>query len=306
VFDWGWANGAHRAGIRYYPKLVAAVPFTPVTGARLLVHAEADRAEVTGTLLAGVHAVAEQERASSVHVLFCSEAETRALEAAGYLPRLGMQFHWENRDPPYRDFDDYLGEMRSRNRKQVRKERAGAAEGLRLVTLTGPELGDAEWTALRRFYLANARKHGGAPYLTAGFFELARETFPERVVAALAYRGERPIAGTLNFERGRHLYGRYWGCLEEHEFLHFELGYYRLIERAIAAGHTRFEAGAQGEHKLKRGLLPRPTYSAHLMLHPDLHRAVERFVRDETMVVREEMTAYDAASPFRRDGKDAG
>ncbi len=302
IFDFGWANGAHRAGLRYYPKLVAAVPFTPVTGRRLLVRPDHDQA--TETLLAEVQAVATREDASSVHMLFCTEAETQRLGAAGYKTRLSMQFHWTNREPPFRDFDDFLATFRSRSRKQVRKERTGAGANLRLTTLTGPELGAREWKALEHFYLANSAKHGSQRYLTPAFFGLVRETLAERVVASLAFRGDELVAGTLNFERGQHLYGRYWGTLEEHPFLHFELCYYRLIERAIAQGHTRFEAGAQGEHKLKRGLAPALTHSAHWFAHPGLAVAVERFIDEEAAAVRAEVAAYAQLSPFRRDGDE--
>jgi uncharacterized protein len=303
IFDWSWASGAMRAGIPYYPKLVAAIPFTPVTGRRLLVHpaAGAGRGTVCAALVEGMRAVAEDTGASSVHVLFCPEDEATLLEGAGYQARLSMQFHWHNREPPYRDFPDFLGAFRSRHRKQVRKERAAAAaHGLRFATLEGRELGPREWSALEDFYQANAQKHGSPTYLTPKFFRLLPQALSHRVVATLAYRGDQPVAGSLNFERGGHLYGRYWGCLEEHERLHFELCYYQLIERAIVRGHRRFEAGAQGEHKLKRGLGPAFTHSAHWMRHPDLARAVARFVATEAQAVRETAAQYEEMSPYRR------
>lgn len=308
IFDWAWARAAQRSGLAYFPKLVAAVPVTPVTGSRLLVRPDADRPAVVRALLEGVRTVAEQTRASSVHVLFCTEGETQDLAAAGYKPRLSMQFHWTNRAPaPYRDFDDFLSTFRSRHRKQVRRERTVAAgHGLRLATVSGPALGDREWAALERFYQANAEKHGAMTYLTPAFFQLLRERLPDRVVATFAYRGDNPIAGSLNFERGRHLYGRYWGCDEEHEMLHFELCYYRLIERAVERGYTRFEAGAQGEHKLKRGLAPAFTHSAHWIQHPGLRAAVNDFIDQEAHLVRQEVAQYHSLSPYRdeRDGGD--
>jgi uncharacterized protein len=313
IFDWGWASGAHRAGVRYYPKMVAAVPFTPVTGPRLLLHPEAaasagERERVRAALLAGVRQAADEGRASSVHVLFCTEEEAAHLGAAGYLPRLSMQFHWTNRGAeaggPYRDFEDFLGDFRSRHRKQVRKERAvAAAHGLRLAVVEGPALGPREWRALELFYQSNADKHGATTYLTPDFFTLLREKLAHRVVATLAYRGEMPVAGALNFERGRHLYGRYWGCLEEREMLHFELCYYALIERAITRGYARFEAGAQGEHKLKRGLLPSLTHSAHWIRHPDLERAIARFVESEAHMVRHQVAEYMELSPMKRSAE---
>ena len=301
IFDWAWANGAMRAGLRYYPKLVAAVPFTPVTGSRLLVRPGVARAPVVAALVEGMRSVADDEGASSIHVLFCPEDESTALGQAGYKQRLSMQFHWTNREPPYRDFDDFLGAFRSRNRKQVRKERTAAAgHGLRLATLEGPALGDREWAALERFYAVNAGNHGSPTYLTGAFFGILRQELAHRVVATFAYRGDEPVAGTLNFERGQHLYGRYWGCLEDQDMLHFELCYYRLIERAIDKGHRRFEAGAQGEHKLKRGLDPALTHSAHWIREPEFARAVERFIDSEARMVREEVTGYQALSPYRR------
>jgi hypothetical protein len=301
IFDWAWANGAMRAGLRYYPKLVAAVPFTPVTGSRLLVRPDVARAPVVAALVDGMRAVADEERASSIHVLFCPEAESARLTEAGYKSRLSMQFHWTNRATPYRDFDDFLGAFRSRNRKQVRKERAVAAgHGLRLSTLEGPALGPREWAALQRFYETNTDKHGSPAYLTPAFFAILREELPQRVVATFAHRGDEPVAGTLNFERGQHLLGRYWGCTEEHEMLHFELCYYQLIDRAIARGLARFEAGAQGEHKLKRGLDPTLTHSAHWIRDAELARAVDRFVDNEASLVREEVAQYQQLSPYRR------
>jgi len=225
IFDWGWADASERAGIPYYPKLVAAIPFTPATGRRLLVRAGADAAAVVEALLGGVDDVAKQERASSVHVLFCTDEEKRALAAHRWLPRLSLQFHWHNRpERPFESFEDYLSTFKSRNRKQVRKEREGArAHGLDLRVATGTELEPDEWRALHRLYLKNVRRHHGIPYLTPAFFELGRETLAHRLVATLATRGAEIVAATVNFEKGRHLYGRYWGCLDDYEMLHFEL-----------------------------------------------------------------------------------
>jgi predicted N-acyltransferase len=305
VFDWSWAAAAQRSGIAYYPKLVAAAPFTPVTGPRLLVHPEhtADTPRIRAALIRGMRETARACGASSIHVLFCRQDELAALQAAGFAARLGMQFHWHNREPrPYAGFDDFLSAFRSRNRKQVRKERAVAtSHGLQLATRTGSELDDADWAALEDFYAANIDKHDGARYLTPAFFQEIRKHLAHRVVATLAYRDGVPVAGTLNFERGKHLYGRYWGCLEEREMLHFELCYYRLIERAVERGQTRFEAGAQGEHKLKRGLDPAPTHSAHLLLHPGLHEAISRFVAAEAEAVERQIAEYLTLSPYARN-----
>lgn len=303
IFDWAWAQGAERAGLEYYPKLVAAVPFTPATGHRLLIRKGEDRLAVTNALLAGMKSVAEAEDVSSVHVLFCMPDEVEALESVGFRPRLSFQFHWHNHVPAYDSFDAFVGALRSPSRKQVRKERrVAAAHGLRLATLTGAEMGDAEWSAVGRLYDENADKHGAITYLTPQFFELLRTTYAHRVVTTFAFDGERPVAGTLNFEKGQHIYGRYWGSEVEREMLHFELCYYRIIERAITRNLTLFEAGAQGEHKLKRGLLPRPTHSAHLILHPGLDRAIGGFLRQEMVAVRSRIESYAAHTPYARNG----
>ena len=305
IFDWSWANAAHRGGIPYYPKLVAAIPFTPATGRRLLLAPDVDAQLITPRLIEGVRAVAKEERASSIHVLFSTEAETAIWAAHGLQPRLSLQFHWHNRmQNPYRNFDDFLGEFKSRHRKQVRRERhVAAGHGLTFKTLNGTEMDDGDWRAAQEFYAANAEKHGGIEYLTPRFFEVIRATYAHRVVATLAYRGEVPVAGTFNFEKGRHIYGRYWGCRAEYQMLHFELCYHRLIERAIARGCTKFEAGAQGEHKLKRGLVPSFTHSAHWIRNAGLSAAVNEFVTAEAAAVREQAAAYAAESPFRAAGE---
>jgi uncharacterized protein len=307
IFDWGWADASERAGLPYYPKLVAAIPFTPATGHRVLVRPDADAAAVTAALLAGVRELAVQERVSSVHFLFCTENEKATLARHEYLPRLSLQFHWQNRaERPFESFEDYLSTFRSRNRKEVRKERQrAAAHGLRFRVATGAELDDRDWAALHRFYVTNVRRHHGIPYLRPAFFELAREALAHRLVATLAYRGDEPVAGTVNFEKGRHLYGRYWGCLADYEMLHFELCYYQLIDRAIARRHTLFEAGAQGEHKLKRGLAPAFTHSAHFIGHPALRTAIAGFVEREARGVEDALREYAEHTPFRNGGADA-
>jgi len=309
IFDWGWANAAHRSGVRYYPKLVAAIPFTPVTGQRLPVDPDLSPTaarEVTAAMMGAIRQLADDEHASSVHFLFCTEAEKDALATEDYLPRLSMQFHWHNRaERPFESFDDYLSTFRSRNRKQVRKERqTAAAHGLTFRTASGTELEASDWRALHTFYLANIARHGGIPYLNERFFELARTTLAHRLVATLAYRGTEPVAGTINFEKGTHLYGRYWGCLDDFQMLHFELCYYRLIERAIERGYTLFEAGAQGEHKLKRGLAPAFTHSAHWIRDAALQAAIAAFIEREAVEVAEEARLYAQHSPFREPSDD--
>ena len=310
IFDWAWANAAHRSGIGYYPKMVAALPFTPATGARLLVAPDAEparRTAIVAELVAGAREVTDAEKASSLHILFCSEDEAAVLATHGFMPRLSLQFHWQNRpDAPYRDFDDYLGDMKSRHRKQIRHERRVAGEhGLTLETRAGAELAASDWAAMRAFYSANADRHGSIEYLKPAFFDLIRDTYSHRVVSTLAYRDGTAVAGTINFEKGLHLYGRYWGCLADFQMLHFELCYYRLIERAIERRQTLFEAGAQGEHKLKRGLVPSFTHSAHWIRHRGLADAIAGFVEREAEAVVEEVRAYAEHSPFRAttDGK---
>jgi hypothetical protein len=308
IFDWSWANAAHRGGISYYPKMVAAIPFTPATGRRLLLAPGiGDPDKVTDQLIEGMRNAADTEHASSIHVLFCTEAETIPLGRHGLRPRLSLQFHWHNRaETPYRDFEDYLGAFKSRHRKQVHRERhVAATHGLTFKTLAGTEMNDGEWEALRDLYSANAAKHGGIEYLTPAFFDVIRATYAHRVVSTLAYLGDFPVAGTFNFEKGRHIYGRYWGCRAEFQMLHFELCYHRLIERAIARGCTLFEAGAQGEHKLKRGLVPAFTHSAHYIRHPGLAAAIREFIDAEAQAVREQAAALARESPFRSTGGEA-
>ena len=297
IFDWGWANAAHRAGLDYYPKLVSAVPFTPATGRRLLIR----DASVVPALVAGAHAAAEATDASSIHVLFPTLGEVEALAAShGFLPRLSMQFHWESGG--WASFEDFLGALRQPARRQIRSERRQAADsGLDFRVVRGTELDDAAWAALDLFYRDTADKKGAIPYLTPAFLAEVRRSMPERLIAALATDGGgRPVAGAFGFQKGRHLYGRYWGTLSPHPALHFELCYYRLIERCLAEGWTRFEAGAQGEHKLKRGLLPTATHSAHWLRDPGLRDAVARWLPQEAAAVRREMAELSTHTPFKR------
>jgi hypothetical protein len=300
IFDWGWANAAERAGLRYYPKLVSMVPFTPATGTRLLIADDVDRDQIVPALLGGVSEMAKKVRASSVHLLFLNVTELAAVQTHGaFMRRASSQFHWEN--PGYRDFDDYLDRFRSALRKQVRRERREAQSyGLDIRLLTGPELTERDWDALCGFYRDTCLRKGSGPYLTDRFFtEIARE-HASRVIAVIAYDADRPVAGTLNFQKGKHLYGRYWGAVDERPSLHFELCYYRLIEHAIANGLTHFEAGAQGEHKLRRGLLPVEILSAHSIAHPGLSEAIAEFLPREAEAVRREIASLAEHSPFHR------
>jgi predicted N-acyltransferase len=302
IWDFAWAHGAHSAGIRYFPKLVAAIPFTPAASHRLLVHPAEDRAVVASALAHGLRRVANDTRASSIHVLFCREEELDALGRAGFVARASYQFHWSNRRPvPYLSFDDYLDDFRSRNRKQVRHERAVAAgHGLRIVAALGSELDDRAWAALDRFYRATVDSFGNMVPLPPAFFAEIRRTHAHRVLGVLAYRGDQPVASTLSFVRGKRLCGRYWGTAESLPMLHFELCFYRLIEYAIEHGLATLEGGAGGEHKLKRGLVPQPTHSAHWIRHPGLSAAVADYIVREAEAVREEMAEGQRHSPFAK------
>jgi uncharacterized protein len=300
IFDFQWARAAQQARIAYYPKLVSMVPFTPATGRRLLVRDDASRAEALGALLRGARATCEAERASSLHLLFLTDDERRAaIELGAMRPRLSLQFHWHNEG--WSSFDAYLDAMRSPARKQIRRERREvAASGVRIALARGTELDDLEWSALVTFYRTNCARHGSYPYLTSRFFERIRATHAHRLLACIAYRSDEPIAASINFEKGGHLYGRYWGAIEESEVLHFELCYYRLIEHAIERGLRRFEAGAQGAHKLKRGLMPAAVHSAHWIEHPRLAAAVDDYLPHEAMQVHAEIEALAAQGPFKR------
>ena len=300
VFDHAWANAFERAGGSYYPKLQVAVPFSPVPGPRLLRNPHADVPyEVIGNAL--VQACGDMNL-SSVHATFCTEAEWEALGEAGWLRRLGMQFHWENHG--YASFDDFLGALSSRKRKNLRRERRDAQNcGLEFITLQGGDIGKREWDAFYGFYTSTVDRKWGSAYLTKRFFPLLSERLGGRVVLMLARKGGEYVAGALNLMGGEALYGRNWGCSGEYPFLHFELCYYQAIDFAIAQGLARVEAGAQGEHKIQRGYLPKPTYSAHWISHRGLSEAVAEFLERERPGVREQMADMATFSPFRRAGE---
>ena len=297
VFDWSWAQAYERTGRAYYPKLQCAVPFTPVTGRRLLVRPGAPAG--TERLLAeAMIEVARRLDVSSLHVTFPTESEARSLAAAGFLPRLGQQYHWLNRG--YRDFDDFLADLSSRKRKAIRKERERVAQsGLAIRTLTGDAIEPHHWDSFYRFYRNTGDRKWGHPYLTRDFFRLLGERMADRVVLVLGERDARPVAGALNLMGGDALYGRYWGAVEDHAFLHFECCYYRAIEFAIERRLARVEAGAQGEHKIQRGYLPHPTHSAHWIADERFRRVIAHFLESERAMVAEEMTDLAAMGPFR-------
>ena len=306
IFDWGWAQACHRAGIPYYPKLSCAVPFTPATGGRLLVAPgpEADRTE--DTLIEGMLELERRLGAHSLHLLFVSEAAcARHRGRHGLHGRMSMQFHWENCDEnglPYATFDAWLSRFRSKVRKETRRERNRVASlGGVLRVLRGSEIDAEAWPALRRFYLDTVDKRGGEAYLTEAFFRIAAETLQHLSLAVLVQVEGRYVAGALCFERGGQLYGRYWGCEPGYEALHFEVCYHQPIALCIAAGWTRFEAGAQGGHKLRRGLMPTATWSLHQLRHPGLDRAVAEALAQEESELVAHLPAVAAHGPFHRD-----
>jgi predicted N-acyltransferase len=298
IFDHNWAHAWERAGGRYYPKLQAAVPFTPATGRRFLARPGRE-AEGRGALLQGALALAEQTGVSSLHVTFCTADESAWGASLGLLARTTQQFHWQNRG--YRDFDAFLADLASRKRKAIRKERARAREfGGDIVAVTGDALAREHWDAFWRFYQDTGGRKWGHPYLTRAFFERVHATMRDDVLLVLARRRGRWVAGALNFIGRDTLYGRYWGCIEDHPCLHFELCYYQAIEWAIAHGLARVEAGAQGEHKLARGYLPVATHSLHWIADPGFARAVAQYLEAEAAAVDREIEVLTAYGPFRR------
>jgi predicted N-acyltransferase len=295
VFDHGWAQAYERAGGRYYPKLQSAAPFTPVTGPRLI----SGDPEARRMLLGGALALCGQTHASSLHVTFPTEAEWREVGEAGLLLRQDQQFWWENAG--YGSFDDFLAALSSSRRKSIRRERRDAQAGLEIVAVTGSDLTEAHWDAFFAFYMDTGSRKWGQPYLNRTFFSLIGERMADQIVLMLARRDGEWIAGALNFQGGGVLYGRQWGALEHIPFLHFELCYYQAVDWAIAHGLKRVEAGAQGEHKIFRGYLPSPVYSAHFIADPRLREPVAHYLDQERASVLAEMEALEAElSPFRQ------
>ncbi|NHB76502.1 GNAT family N-acetyltransferase [Rhodobacter calidifons] len=295
IFDHGWADALERAGGRYYPKLQIAVPFTPATGRRFL-GAEEHRE----TLWQAAIGITAQNRLSSLHATFCTAEEAEALAGVeGTLHRVTQQFHWENRG--YGGFDDFLADLSSRKRKMIRKERETAqGRGLTIRALTGDGIEPQHWDAFWAFYQDTGSRKWGTPYLTRKAFAAFHETMRNDILLVLAFNGERPVAGALNFIGRDTLYGRYWGCVEDHPCLHFELCYYQAIDWAIRHGLSRVEAGAQGEHKLARGYLPVETHSIHWIADRSFRAAVDRYLQAERRAVGEEIEVLTAYGPFRK------
>jgi hypothetical protein len=301
VFDHGWADAYERAGGDYYPKLQAAVPFTPVTGPRLLAREGAGRTERQALLLQAAATLTERLDVSSLHITFPMREEWDLAGKLGFLQRNDQQFHWQNED--YRSFDDFLAALVSRKRKSIRAERKRAHEsGIEIDWVTGAGLTEAHWDDFFAFYMDTGSRKWGTPYLTREFFSLIGETMRDEILLVLAKRGGRAIAGALNFIGADALYGRYWGALEEHPCLHFEVCYYQAIDFAIQHKLARVEAGAQGEHKLARGYLPVPTYSIHWIRDAGLRRAVADYLKRERAAVARETALLGEESPYRRSG----
>ncbi len=299
IFDFNWAEAWERAGGRYYPKLQGAVPFTPATGRRFLTR-PGQEARGTAALLQAMVQLAQENRLSSVHVTFCTEAEALIGAAAGLLHRVTQQFHWENHGYP--DFDAFLAQLSSRKRKAIRRERSLAADfGGEIIGLTGDAIQPQHWDAFWEFYQDTGSRKWGTPYLTRAFFDSAQQHLRHDILLVLALRGGRPVAGALNFIGQTTLYGRYWGAIEDHPCLHFELCYYRAIDFAIAQGLARVEAGAQGEHKLARGYLPTPVHSLHWIADPGFRDAIARYLAAERAAVDQEIEVLTADGPFRKD-----
>jgi len=298
VFDHGWAEAWQRAGGRYYPKLLCAVPFSPVPGPRLLLRDPADGV-LRATLARGLVALAEEGGVSSLHANFCTPEDAEAFRAAGMLLRTGFQFHWENRG--YGSFEDFLGALSHSKRKSIRKERREvAATGVELATLRGDELDASHWDAFFGFYMATADRKWGRPYLNRDFFARLHATLRDRVALVMGRHEGGWVAGALNLVGADALYGRNWGATADFKHLHFEACYYRVIEYAIAHGIARVEAGAQGEHKLQRGYLPVRTFSAHWIRDEGFRAAVDDFVGRETRAVDDAIAEYSTHSPFRQ------
>jgi predicted N-acyltransferase len=300
VFDHGWAEAFERVGGDYYPKLQVAVPFTPVTGPRLLARPGPLADSVRGALGDALAQVTKANGLSSAHVTFLTKEEWDLLGDRGYLQRTDQQFHWENEG--YATFEDFLAALNSRKRKTIRRERKDAvAPGITLHWLTGSDLTEEVWDAFFEFYMDTGSRKWGRPYLTRAFFSIVGAAMADRILLVMAKRAGRFVAGAINFIGDDTLYGRNWGAVEHHPFLHFEVCYYQAIEFAIVNKLKRVEAGAQGEHKLARGYLPHPTYSAHYIAHAGLRRAIDDYLARERAYVEAVGEELAAAGPFRKD-----
>jgi predicted N-acyltransferase len=302
VFDHGWAEAFERAGGRYYPKLQASIPFTPASGPRLLHRRDLDPSPIWQALAAGLRELTLRHDLSSAHVTFLPEEELAPLELAGFLHRTDQQFHFLNAG--YRSHDEFLETLASRKRKALRKERRAALEnGIGIEWLTGGALTEDIWDQFFAFYMDTGGRKWGRPYLTRRFYSLVGERMADDIVLIMAKRNGRYVAGAINFIGEDALFGRHWGCIEDHPFLHFEVCYHQAIDFAISRGLKRVEAGAQGEHKLARGYMPVTTHSAHYLAHPGLRRAVADYLERERRDVAEAGEWLAEHGPFRKGGE---
>lgn len=299
VFDYSWADAFERAGGRYYPKLQACVPFTPATGRRLLTRPDTNDPELEKYLLSGMMQVAEKMEVSSVHITFSDKRQWDQMGELGFLQRTHNQFHWQNDN--YSSFDEFLEALSSKKRKNIKRERRGAIEtGVEIERITGSDLSEEHWDAFYQFYVDTGARKWGTPYLTRQFFSMIGATMSDDLLLIMCKRDGRYVAGAINFIGGNCLFGRNWGCIEHHPYLHFEVCYYQAIEFAIERGLTRVEAGAQGQHKLARGYLPSHTYSAHWIANESLRDAIGNFLEDERRYVDEEIDYITEQGPFKK------
>jgi uncharacterized protein len=304
VFDWSWADAYRRKGLRYYPKLVVASPYTPATGPRLLTGNSPERERYARTLIQGAIRVAEDAGVSSLHWLFTAGDEQTLLERQGLLRRVGYQFHWHNRD--YGSFDDFLGTFTAEKRKKVKRERRRVSEaGVRVRRILGDQVTEAEWATFHRLYCDTFDKRGGIPTFSLPFFQTIGETMGESLLLVLAEYDKNIVAAAFDLIGARSLYGRHWGCFQDFHSLHFEACYYQGLEYCIENGLARFEPGAQGEHKVSRGFLPIPTWSAHWIADPAFHDAIARFVSLEAEGMDDYLQEMRTHSPYRQDSPAA-
>ncbi len=298
VFDWAWADAYQRNGLNYYPKAVVAVPYTPATGPRLLIAAGADRQLLSAQLIQLAEQWCRDERLSSLHWLFTDPLDTQTLEQAGLMLRLGCQFHWRNRG--YRDFEDYLDSFSSRKRKKVRRERRYVREqGIELRVVHGHQASDEQLQVMSEFYRTTFEKKWGYPTLNLAFFRDLAVSMGDQLVLFIAYKQRKIVAGAICLRSDDTLYGRHWGCYQDYHSLHFEACYYQGIDYCISHGLKTFEPGAQGEHKISRGFLPTPTWSAHWIAHQGFREIIARFLQQETGAMRDYMEELSGQSPFK-------
>ena len=299
VFDHAWADAFQRAGGRYYPKLQIAIPFTPATGRRLLIRNDKNHKEIERYLVGGLAQIADQAGVSSIHITFAEKLQWERTGEFGFLRRTHKQYHWQNRG--YDNFEGFLNDLSSKKRKNIRRERRDAlSNNITIELLSGEDILEHHWDAFYSFYIDTSSRKWGYPYLTREFFSLIGDSMAKDILLVMCRRDDRYIAGAINFIGGESLFGRNWGCIEEHPFLHFEVCYYQAIEYAIHYGLKTVEAGAQGDHKLSRGYMPTKTYSAHWIVNPSFRKAVEDFLEAERQWVQEEIHYVEDHSPFRK------